>query len=392
MSLLNPHTLPVLTALPLLAAIALPAGAVAINDNLDIGGAVRARIDYDPDRDLEKLSFDTAFLTTSYNSDSWIGAAKYRFYGDAYPYEYTGKVGDISFAEYAWIGYKFDESRQVQIGLNKIPFGLQPYFGSTFFESLGNVIGLEDIQNVGAKYIQQHDDWNLQLGYYLHPADQGEGTSRGGRTYATSVATGDDYVTDGSDNHERDILVGRLARDIKLGAWQSEIGASLLTSSLENQDTHDSGRRNALAVHYLGKNGPWGVQLQATRQEMTPENPGSDELVSFGSFDGTFNVAAKGELYVTDLSYELPGTFGWFSGVKVYGNYSLFDKDESDFENSQRFILGTSFSLKDLWIAVEWLHGKHDPYIGGGSYTQSLGAGGSDRWENQLYTNIGYYF
>lgn len=79
MSLLNPHTLPVLTALPLLAAIALPAGAVAINDNLDIGGAVRARIDYDPDRDLEKLSFDTAFLTTSYNSDSWIGAAKYRF-------------------------------------------------------------------------------------------------------------------------------------------------------------------------------------------------------------------------------------------------------------------------------------------------------------------------
>lgn len=366
--------------------------AAPVTENLDIGGAVRARIDYDPDRDIEKLSFDTAFLTATYNSDSWIGAAKYRFYGDAYPYEYTDKIGDISFAEYAWIGYKFDESRQLQVGLNKIPFGLQPYFGSTFFESLGNVIGLEDIQDLGVKYIQQQGDWNLQLGYYLRPADQGEGTSRGGRTYATSVATADDYVVDGSDNHERDILVGRLARNLKLGAWNSEIGASALTSSLENQDTGDSGRRNALAVHYLGKNGPWGVQLQATRQEMTPENPGSDELVSFGSFDGTFNVAAKGDLYVADLSYDIAGTFGWFSGVKVYGNYSLFDKDESSFEDSQRFILGTSFSLKDLWIAVEWLHGKHDPYIGGGSYTQSLGAGGSDRWENQLYTNIGYYF
>ncbi len=392
MSLLKHHTLPAFCSLPLLAAIALPAGAVAINDNLDIGGAVRARIDYDPDRDIQKLSFDTAFLTTAYNSDSWIGAAKYRFYGDAYPYEYTDKVGDIAFAEYAWVGYKFDPAHQLQVGLNKIPFGLQPYFGSTFFESLGSVIGLEDIQNLGVKYIQQQDDWDLQLGYYLHPADQGEGTSRGGRSYSTSVATADNYVTDGNDNHERDIVVGRLARNLTLGAWQSEIGASLLTSSLENQDTHDSGRRNALAVHYMGKNGPWGVQLQATRQEMTPSNPGSDELVSFGSFDGTFNVAAKGDLYVTDLSYELPGTFGWFSGVKVYGNYSLFDKDESSFEDSQRFILGTSFSLKDLWIAVEWLHGKHDPYIGGGSYTQSLGAGGSDRWENQLYTNIGYYF
>lgn len=392
MSQLKQYTLPALCALPLLTTTALPAGAVAINDNLDIGGAVRARIDYDPDRDIQKLSFDTAFLTTAYNSDSWIGAAKYRFYGDAYPYEYTDKIGDISFAEYAWVGYKFDESRQLQVGLNKIPFGLQPYFGSTFFESLGNVIGLEDIQDLGVKYIQQQDDWDLQLGYYLQPADQGEGTSRGGRTYSTSVATADDYVADGSDNHERDILVGRLARNLKLGAWQSEIGASLLTSSLENQDTHNSGRRNALAVHYMGKNGPWGVQLQAARQEMSPKNPSSDELVSFGSFDGTFNVAAKGDLYVTDLSYELPGTYGWFSGVKVYGNYSLFDKDESSFENSQRFILGTSFSLRDLWIAVEWLHGKHDPYIGGGNYTQSLGAGGSDRWENQLYTNIGYYF
>ena len=199
MSLLKHHTLPAFCSLPLLAAIALPAGAVAINDNLDIGGAVRARIDYDPDRDIQKLSFDTAFLTTAYNSDSWIGAAKYRFYGDAYPYEYTDKVGDIAFAEYAWVGYKFDPAHQLQVGLNKIPFGLQPYFGSTFFESLGSVIGLEDIQNLGVKYIQQQDDWDLQLGYYLHPADQGEGTSRGGRSYSTSVATADNYVTDGND-------------------------------------------------------------------------------------------------------------------------------------------------------------------------------------------------
>jgi hypothetical protein len=38
------------------------------------------------------------------------------------------------------------------------------------------------------------------------------------------------------------------------------------------------------------------------------------------------------------------------------------------------------------------LYGKNDPVIGGGSLTQSLGAGGSNQWENQLYMNIGYYF
>lgn len=381
-----------LLAAPLLAAFALPASAVQVTDNLDLGGAIRGRLDYDPDRDISEFGFDTAFLTATYTSDSWIGAAKYRFYGKHRPFDYTDKIGDISFAEYAWLGYKFDAERQVQAGLMPIPFGLQPYFGSTFFESLGNVIGLEDTQDIGIKYTQKNADWDLQAAWFAMPAEQGKGTSRGGRTYGTSVATADAYVVDGSDNHEENIVVARLARNLQLGDWASEVGVSALASTLENQDTGKDGDRQAFAVHYLGQNGPWGVQLLAARQSMSPENPGSDRLVSFGSFDGTFNVAAKGNLYVADLSYALPGQYGWFSGVKFYANYSHFTKDASGFEDSQRFIAGSSFTFGPLWIALEWLHGKHDPYIGGGSYTQSLGAGGSDRWENQVYSNVGYYF
>lgn len=389
---LDRRTLTAAILFPALATFGAPAWAVPINEHLDIGGAIRARVDYDPDQDLEKFNFDTFFLTATYTSSSWIGAAKYRFYGDAYPYQYTNKIGDISFAEYAWVGYRFNDAQQVQAGLNKIPFGLQPYFGSTFFETLGNVIGLEDIQDLGIKYIAQSGDWNLQAGYYLRPIDQGQGTSRGGRTYSTSVAKADSYVENGSNNQERDIVVARIARNLSLGGWQSEIGASAFTSTLENRDTDDNGRRNAVAVHYMGKSGPWGIQLQAARQDMRPENPESDRLVTFGSYDATFNVAAKGDLYVADLSYDIAGKYGWFSGIKFYGNYSGFDKSEHGFDDSQRFIVGTSFSLLDLWIAVEWLHGKNDPYIGGSSFTQSLGEGGSDQWENQLYANIGYYF
>lgn len=389
------HPLPRRQALllwPLLATFALPATAVQVTDNLDLGGAIRGRLDYDPDRDLSKLGFDTFFLTAAYTSDSWIGAAKYRFYGKHYPFDYTDKVGDISFAEYAWLGYKFDADRQLQAGLIPVPFGLQPYYGSTFFETLGSVIGMEDAQDIGIKYTQQSGAWNLQAAWFAMPAEQGHGTSRGGTTYGTGVATADAYVVDGSDNHEENIFVARLARNFQLGGWASEAGVSALTSTLENQDTGGDGDRHALALHYLGQCGPWGVQVLAARQEMSPDNPGSDRLVSFGSFDGTFNVAAKGNLYVADLSYTLPGQYGWFSGVKLYANYSHFAKDASAFEDSQRFIAGSSFTFGPLWIALEWLHGKHDPYIGGGSYTQSLGAGGSDRWENQLYSNIGYYF
>ncbi|BAQ75413.1 putative exported protein [Pseudomonas sp. Os17] len=377
----------------LLGSLATPALAVQVTDHLDLGGAVRARWDYDPDRDIQTFNFDTAILSAKYSSDTWIGAAKYRFYGRAYPYRYTDKVGDIAFAESAWIGYRFNPEQQVQVGLNQIPFGLQPYFGSTFFETLGNVVGLEDIEQIGAKYIQQSGDWNLQAGYYLRPAWQGKGTSNG-RTYSSVVSSADSYVADGSDNRERNTLVLRVARAVQLGDWASEVGVSGLTSTLKNNDTHNDGRRNALAVHYLGKNGPWGVQLQAARQQMSPRNPGTDELVTLGGYDGTFNVASRGNLYVADLSYDVDGKylFDQISGVKLYANYSAFDKSASDYKTSQRMILGSSFSLSKLWIATEWLFGKNDPYIGGSSYAQSLGAGGSNQWENQVYVNIGYYF
>lgn len=393
MRLSRPYAFRLITLIPVMGAIAAPASAIQVTDNLDLGGAVRARWDYDPDRDIQKFNFDTAFLTAKYNSDTWIGAAKYRFYGRAYPYQYTNNVGDVAFAESAWVGYKFNPDQQVQMGLNQLPFGLQPYFGSTFYETLGNVVGLEDVYQIGAKYIQQSGDWNIQAGYYLRPAWQGKGTSNG-RTYSTVVSSADDYVADGSDNRERNTVVLRVAKAVDLGNWKSEVGVSGLTSTLKNNDTDNDGRRNAVAIHYLGKNGRWGIQLQAARQQMSPRNPGTDEVVSFGGYDGTFNVASRANLYVADLSYDVDGKylFDQISGVKLYANYSAFDKSASDFKTSQRLILGTSFSLSKLWIATEWLIGKNDPYIGGSSYTQSLGAGGSNQWENQLYMNIGYYF
>jgi hypothetical protein len=389
----TPRAIRSIALIPLLGAFAAPAMAIQVTDNLDIGGAIRARWDYDPDRDIQKFNFDTAFLTAKYNSDTWIGAAKYRFYGRAYPYQYTNNVGDVAFAESAWIGYKFNPDQQIQVGLNQVPFGLQPYFGSTFYETLGNVVGLEDLEEIGAKYIQQSGDWNIQAGYYLRPAWQGKGTSKGD-TYSSVVSEADSYVTDGSNNQERNTVVLRLAKSMDLGNWKSEVGVSGLTSTLENKDTHNDGRRNAVAVHYIGKNGPWGVQLQAARQQMSPRNPGTDELVTLGGYDGTFNVASRGNLYVADLSYDVAGKyiFDQVSGVKLYANYSAFDKSADDFKTSQRMILGTSFSVSKLWIATEWLFGKNDPYIGGSSYTQSLGAGGTNQWENQLYMNVGYYF
>lgn len=381
-----------------LVALAIPGvgSAVQVSDALDLGGAVRARIDYAPDRDIEKMSFDTLFLTARYDSDGIIGAAKYRFYGGDYPYTYTRSLGDISFAEYAWIGYKFDQNQRVEVGLNQVPFGLQRYFGSTFAETLGYVLGLEDLSLVGVKYGRQFDDINLQAGYYVRPMWQGKGTSAGGVTYSNVVARADPYVDNGSNNAERNVLVARVATKTSIANWASEYGFSGYVSTLKNEDTNRKGSRNVVAAHYAGKNGPWGLQFLAARQVMSPRNPDSNnQTVTFGGYDGTFNVATRGNLYVADLSYELGGTYlnEQVSGIRFYANYSQYDKSKRDFRDSQRLILGGAFFVgRHVLIATEWMHGKNDPYVGGSSYTQSLGAGGTDQWKNQLAINIGYYF
>ena len=72
-------TLRYIALVPVLGALAAPAMAYQVTDNLDLGGAVRARWDYDPDRGIQKFGLDTAFLSAKYNSDTWIGEAQYRF-------------------------------------------------------------------------------------------------------------------------------------------------------------------------------------------------------------------------------------------------------------------------------------------------------------------------
>lgn len=375
------------------AAFSTPVFAVEVSEHWDLGGAIRARLDHDANRGIREFGIDTVMLSAKYTSDSWIGGARYRFYGKNYPFQYTRHFGDINFTEYAWMGYRFDPKRHVEAGLTTVPFGAQPLFGNTFYESLGNVVGLEDVYQVGAKYVQDFGDWNLQTGYYARPAWSGQGTSRGS-TYSVVVMPADPGVAGGTRNVERNLFAGRLAYNVQVGNWKGEVGGSLFTSTLRNLDTGRDGRRLVYGAHYAGNNGPWGVKLQYARQLMTPRNPDGSQVVTVGGSDGTFNLATRGNLYSVNGSYAIPGSYlgGWVKDITLYSNYSRYQKSNPQFRDTQRWITGASFSLKFLSIYVEWLEGRNDPYIGGSNYAQSLAAGGTNGWKGQLYMNVGYYF
>jgi hypothetical protein len=390
-----------LSAPAILAAILVGLGSVTAQaaeseteGELKIGGALRARYDYrDYGDKVSKISFDTFRIDVNYDSPTLFGSAQYRFYGGAYPYDYTDDVGRINFPSWAWIGYKTGDSSRVVAGINQIPFGLLPYVSSTFYQGLVNVIGLEDVHNLGAKFQYMSGPVDLQVGFY--PKDGGDwtGTSRDANRYSVNVVKADSYVAGGSNNEERNLLVGRLAYKFEHGeSASSELGVSALHSSLRNEDTGEDGTRKAYALHYGGKFGAMGVLAEAGGQSMSPRNPSAvgNDTVTFGAYDGSFNVASKGNFYSAEVNYALPWTLGPVRNITPYFNYSLFTKDKADFEDSHRVIAGAHFSAGPLFIYTEMRWGKNDPYTG--DYAQGAAAGGEDKWKRAFYANVGYYF
>ena len=216
------------------------AGAVQVTYHLQLGGALRARVDVDGKRDIQESGIDTLMLGGAYDDGRWSAAARYRFYGQAYPYHYVG-FGKLRFMEYAWVGWRPDEGKQWQLGLHRVPFGLQPLYGSSFFETLGNVVGLEDLSMVGVSYDRRGEDWNVQMGYYARPAWRGHGTGNG-TTYSVVVTPADASVEGGSRNEERNTVALRLARAYRFGKWEGEAGLSIYRGQLHNRDTGRRGR------------------------------------------------------------------------------------------------------------------------------------------------------
>ncbi|MBS0348096.1 MAG: hypothetical protein JSR69_16735 [Proteobacteria bacterium] len=362
---------------------------------LKIGGALRARYDYtfDNANNVSKLSFDTFRIDVNYDSPTLYGAAQYRFYGSAYPYDYTKEVGRINFPTFAWLGYKVSEDTRVVAGLNQIPFGLLPFVSSTFYQTLVNNIGLEEVYNLGIKLQHKSGAWDMQLGFYPRDGGNWAGTSKDGDRYSVNVVHADNSLSGGSNNRERNQLVGRAAYTFQHSdSARSELGVSALHSTLHNADTNEDGSRNAYALHYGGKFGAFGVMAEAGRQNMTPRNPSAtgDRTVTFGAYDGSFNVAAKGNFYSAEASYVLPWSFKAVSNITPYLNYSTFTKDDAGFRNSQRVIAGASFTAGPLFIYTEMRWGKNDPYTG--DYANGAAAGGDNVWKKAFYANIGYYF
>ncbi|MFA7592639.1 MAG: hypothetical protein WCY26_02735, partial [Thiohalobacteraceae bacterium] len=119
-----------------------------LGNGFRLGGALRYNYvyqDWDPRYDGAGLiNFDTFRIDTGYDRGDWLASAQYRFY------RYRGGA-ETNFLQHAWVGRRFGDRTQLQLGVNSIPFGILPYASHSFFFSIAYYVGLEDSYNLGGK-------------------------------------------------------------------------------------------------------------------------------------------------------------------------------------------------------------------------------------------------
>ena len=110
-----------------------------------LGGALRFQYNYSNWKEDNKnkggdFAYDVFRLNANVVYKKLQLNAEYRFYP-------TSSGGGM--LKSGWVGYHFNESHQLQVGLTEVPFGILPYTSNNFFFNINYYLGLEDDSEIG---------------------------------------------------------------------------------------------------------------------------------------------------------------------------------------------------------------------------------------------------
>jgi len=383
-----------------------PGDLFPVLEGLTIGGAIRANYtigDYPngdgPSRGGEGGNFglDTFRINADYSYDNYVAKFEYRWY-NGYNMLHTG-----------WLGYNFEDDSQLQVGINRVPFGPGPYgVSQSWLFDQHYYVGLSDDMDLGAKYSTSKGDWSFDLAYYYSDEGNWRGSSRDSARYSYDVVdeTGDGY-------EERNQFNARAIYATQLGEVDVDLGASAQFGLLESNGPQDDGDHFALSFHPVLKWNNWTLSPQLTyySYDVDDNQPlGTDDLVQLGAYDFASLIAAEAWVPAISLSYyyETPQV-DWLDYVIPYVEYSSIIKEESDFNDSEMFIIGSAFGRGGWFIYADLAFSNGNDFVGSDAgfgdpttaatgnddgifQSNRLGANPTDEWETRFNLNFGYYF
>jgi hypothetical protein len=336
-----------------------------------------------------------------FEQDQFIGKAEYRFYPgygannhDGYHLLHTG-----------WVGYNFDDGSQVQVGVNRVPFGPGAYgISQSFFFDQHYYVGLADDMDLGIKYSRTYDNLAIDMAYYVSD----EGTYNGSNFSKDSVRYSYDVVDETGDGYEERNQVNlRAIYTIKGDNGSTAVGGSLEYGQLDSNGPQDDGDHYAASGHAVCKyaNVTLATQLTYYNYDVEPDQPlGTDRLVQMGAFDFPTLIAEEAWIPGVSLSYYLETPqVDWLEYVIPYVEYSNIVKETDGCNNSELVDIGAAWGNGGWYIYTDLVFSNGNDFVGNavgyGDYagdsvwsSNRVGENPTDKWEYRFNINFGYYF
>ncbi len=361
-------------------------------ESVNVGGAIRMNYVYEDWDDENKrkggeFRFELFRLSVDGCISDLIISGEYRWYS------YMEAI------HHGFIAYDFSEHVQIQTGVVQAPFGILPYASHSYWFGSPFYLGLEDDYDMGVKAIINYPRFNVQAAFFKND-EWGDPTRLGRYSF--------DVVEDlGQNNHE--VNQGNLRfvySFLSSGGSEAEVGASLQVGQLYNSVTEEMGGRYAAAVHANIHWDAWNVMLEAVRYEYDPANPAgvSDDYIVLGGYMDSFPAASRAWIYVANVAYSVPVSWGPVTKLTFYNDYSRVVKDERDggrdfFEDSELNVTGCLVKAGPVYAYVDFYMGRNMIWLGprhNGALAEGARHGDGTLYDGDLHTrfniNIGYYF
>lgn len=381
--------------------------------DLKIGGAIRANYvngDYTPSGTDEaqrgdnggNFELDTFRINLDYEKDGFLGKAEYRWY-DGYNFLHTG-----------WIGYRYENGTEVQVGLNRVPFGVGAYgpANSWFFDQ-HYYVGLSDDMDYGIKLSRAYGNLSLDVAYYAMAENSFIGASEESARYSYDLVDNGSEYSAYEEEHQinlRAIYTMKLSEKVT-----SDLGVSLQYGLMAADEARaEDSDAYAASIHNRTTMGPWALMLQVTRYmfdadyKATTAEDGStvtpnNDLIAMGAYDFAWPVASEGMIPAVALSYTLKPTVDWIDSMTFYNDYSVILKDGktadgTDFNDSAMNVTGVAIASGGWYIYVDYAYANGNYFVGneGDDYAANsvgdFGVNGNDDWNGRFNINFGYYF
>lgn len=348
---------------------------------LKIGGALRFNYNYSdwkPESRNRGGEFDFDVLRLNVN-------ASYKKIDLAVDYRFYPSSSGGGMLREGWIGYRFNDSHRLQIGLTTVPFGVLPYTGNNYFFNLNYYAGLEDDADMGIKYLFHKDRWELSLAYFQNadPSGTGGDSELSASRYAYDIAGCD------KEAHQGNIRVVYHFGNL----WRHQLGGSVLMGGLYNMDTRKTGLRTAFALHYVADYRRWNLKMQYTNYNLRPVRaPGEDRsVVTMAAYGSSYRIASRADIYTVSLSYRIPVNKWFLDDICLYNDFSLLGKRVAGFNDSLENVTGCSLAIGKVFTYIDYAVGRNHAWLGD-VWDEAFAGGTEDNWNVRFNINIGYYF